>query len=234
MVINLSVLVIDDNKDHADELLNMLQNIPYVSRVVHCHNHQSALSILSLEPIDVVFLDLEMPSMNGLDLLKSFDFPPTIIISSYPAFAIDTYEHSEVLDFIEKPATSVRLMRGLGKVFKYINAMATIQEIFLKVGRKIQNFKLDTILYIEADGIYSKVWLTNGTFVLVNDKISEIEQKLLHTKVIRLHKSYIFNLSYLKAFDSKNIWIDKMEFPLGIKYRNKLNQILNTNYAKTE
>lgn len=229
MIMNLSVLVLDDDQEQAMVLTNFLEEIPYITNIFTCQNAEEALTYLSSEQVDFVFLDMEMPGLSGMDLLSSFFFPPTIIVSSHPSFAIDSYDNNSVIDFIEKPVTFLRLMRALNRVSKHINKDSNNETLYLKVGRKMQNFKIDTIQYVEADGIYCKVWLNNNSFVHVNDNISEIEQKLLHTKIIRLHKSYIFNLSYLKAFDSRNIWIGEQQFSVGAKYRSKLNNILNVN-----
>ena len=101
--------------------------------------------------------------------------------------------------------------------------------VYLKTGSKTKNFKIDSIQYIEADGIYCKVWMNNGSFSHVNDNITEMENKLRHTRLIRLHKSFIFNLNHINTFNSRNIWIGDKQFSLGVTYRSKLGNILNIN-----
>lgn len=227
MIMNRSALVLDGNQEQADMLISSLKEIPYISHIVYCANYVQALQVLSSEQIDLFFFDIAMPESNGLELLNSFDFPPTIIVTNNSEYAIDAYDFNSVVDFIRKPITYVRLMRALNRATKHFNTSTSNEMLYLKVGRKIHNFKIDAIVYIEADGIYCKVWLTNGSYVHINDNISEVEKKLIHTKVIRLHKSYIFNLAYLKAFDSRNLWIGEKQFSLGAKYRSRLGNILN-------
>ena len=230
MIMNISVLVLDDHQEQATELTNLLNKIPYITTIKVITNPVEALNHFLTEKIDLVFLNMEMAEIHGLELLASFQFPPTIVISSDSTFAIDCFDNNSVVDFIERPVRIPRLMRALSRAIKHISMnMLTNEHLYLKTGRKIQNFKIDTIQYIEADGIYCKVWVSNGTFSHVNDNITEIENKLRHTRLIRLHKSYIFNLNYMDTFNSRNIWIGEKQFSLGVMYRSKLGDILNIN-----
>ena len=228
MIMNISVLILNDHQEQAIKLTNLLSKIPYIITIKVSKNPDEALNYVLSEKIDLVFLDMEITEIQSIELLTSFQFPPTIVISSNSTFAIDCFDNNSVIDFMEKPVKVPRLMRALGRAVKYINMNTVKNEyIYLKIGRKIQNFKVDTIHYIEADGIYCKVWISNGTFYHVNDNISTIENKLRHTSLIRLHKSYIFNLNYINTFDSRNIWIGEKQFSLGVMYRSKLGSMLN-------
>ena len=230
MIMNISVLILADQQEQATELTNLLKNIPYISTIKVSTNPVEALNHFLSEKIDLVFLDMETAEINGIELLASFQFPPTIVISSRPAFAIACFDNNSVIDFIEKPMKMLRLMRALNRATKYIS-MNTITNdyVYLKTGSKTKNFKIDSIQYIEADGIYCKVWMNNGSFSHVNDNITEMENKLRHTRLIRLHKSFIFNLNHINTFNSRNIWIGDKQFSLGVTYRSKLGNILNIN-----
>ena len=223
---NLSVLIIEDNFDDTAKLVEFLNRIPYIVNIKTHNSAQDALTDLIQGTYELVFLDLEIPQLSGMELLQSMSLPPTIIVSAYPSYAITSYDIDSVVDFIEKPLTFPRLLRALKRAQTAIE-FNEVKHLYLKVGRQIRHFSVENIQYIEADGIYSKVWMKDGSYTLANDNISEIESKLLHTRIVRLHKSYIFNVDAVTAFDSRNIWLGESKFQLGVHYRGKLGQLLH-------
>lgn len=226
----ITAIILDDSPEEADVLIKHLENILYIKHIHYFKTPQEALIYLSANQVDVLFLDMMMPEINGLDFLKIWTTSlPTIVVSSHSNFAMDCFDHHNIIDYIQKPVSFNRLIRALNRLYLSLKPEISKELLWLKVGRKIQNFKIADILYIEADGIYSKIWSADGTFTLANDNISEIEQKLQGTKLLRLHKSYIFNTLHIKSFDSKCIWILNKPFPIGVAYRSKIDFILTMN-----
>lgn len=222
---NLSVLIIDDEPQHSAQLVEFLKRLPYLVQMKVIHQSEEALKDLIDNTYDLLFLDLEMPNINGMELLQTFTLPPTIVVSAHPSFAVNCYDLDSVVDFIEKPASFSRILRALQRALSQMKVPAN-NHLYLKVGRQIRHFNTDDIVYIEADGIYSKVWSQNRDFVLVNDNITEVEKKLIHTRLVRLHKSYIFNLNHITSFDSRNLWLGEEKFQVGVQYRGKLAELL--------
>lgn len=223
---NLSVLIIDDEPLHSAQLVEHLKRLPYVIQSKVIHQSEEALEYLINNTYDLLFLDLQMPNINGMELLQTFTLPPTIVVSAHPSFAVNCYDLDAVVDFIEKPVMFTRVLRALQRAIAKVKVPMN-NNVYLKVGRQMQHFHIDDIYYIEADGIYSKVWSKNGNFILVNDNISELEKKMIHTRLVRLHKSYIFNLNNITSFDSRNLWLGELKFQVGIHYRGKLGQLLH-------
>lgn len=223
---NLSVLIVEDNANDIAILTDYLKKIPYLNTITVASNTADALEGLMKNAYDLVFMDIEMPDMNGMTLLQSVEMPPTIIVSAHPSYAIASFDIDSVVDFIQKPVTFARLLRALKRIHNHLPINEN-KHLYLKVGRQTQLFNVADIRYVEADGIYSKVWYTNGSFTLVNDNISEVEKKALNTRLLRLQKSYIFNLDYITAFDSRTIWVGDMKFLMGVQYRKKLAQLLH-------
>ncbi|AEI51424.1 LytR/AlgR family response regulator transcription factor [Runella slithyformis] len=222
---NLSVLIIDDDPRHSAQLIEYLKRLPYLVKTKVIHQPTESLKELIDNTYDLLFLDIEMPDLNGLELLQTFTMPPTIVVSAHPSYAIDCFDLDTVVDFIEKPVSFNRIMRALKRALTKVKVSVN-NHLYLKAGRQMQHFYTDSIHYIEADGIYSKVWSKKGDFVLVNDNISEVEKKLCHTRLVRLHKSYIFNLNHITAFDSRNLWLGEKKFQVGVSYRGRLTELL--------
>jgi DNA-binding LytR/AlgR family response regulator len=221
---NITVLIIEDNADDALLLIETLKNIPFIIQIKHVETVEEALEGIISGAYDLVFLDLLLAKGNAIDILKSMSLPPTVVVSAHPAYAVSTYDIDSVIDFIEKPVTYTRLLRALKRTTKEVKG---IKHLYLKAGRQILYFSIDDIRYIEADGIYSKVYLKDNNNVLVNDNISEIEKKLRHTRLVRLHKSYIYNLNFVTSFDSRSVFMDTQKFQLGVHYRSKLAQLFD-------
>ncbi|MDI9858990.1 LytR/AlgR family response regulator transcription factor [Flectobacillus roseus] len=231
---NFTAIVLDDSFEEAKILIDHLENIPNLRDILFFNSPHDAMVYLSSNKADILFLDMEMPELNGLEFLKDWASTlPTIVISSHTNYAIDCFDKNNIVDFIQKPVTFNRLLRALNRVYQIMSQGSNKDVIWLKVGRQIQQFNLNDIIYIEADGIYSKIWNTDKSYTLVNDNISEIEQRLQGTKLLRLHKSYIFNSSQIKSIDSKSIFIANKQFPIGVTFKDKLEDILSLyNHSK--
>ncbi|MCP1386541.1 LytR/AlgR family response regulator transcription factor [Runella salmonicolor] len=227
---NLSVLVIDDDTEHAEYLVEYLSQIQALSHIKVTQSPQEGMKELLQTHYDLLFLDMHMPEITGIELLKSLSLPPTIVVTAHPSFALECFDIDTVVDFIEKPVTLIRLTRAVQRATQEISPMLP-KALFLKVGHKMQQFNIDDILYIEADGIYCKIH-TKSEVTLANINISDIEKKLSNTNLVRLHKSFIYNLTRITSFDNRHLWIDKQRFSLGVQYRGKLSQILNAKPAE--
>jgi DNA-binding LytR/AlgR family response regulator len=221
----LSTLIIEDNELHATELAEYLTNIQCLAPIKIVLTPQEGIGELLQKHYDLLFLDIEMPGISGMEVLKSLRLPPTIIVTSHPSFAANSFDIDAVIDFIEKPVTLARLTRAVQRVIDELS-QPLFQSLFLKVGHQVQNFNLDDILYIEANGVYSKI-ITKAGVSLANINISDLEKKLTGTHLVRLHKSFIYNLTKISAFDNRHLWIEKQQFSLGVQYRGKLMSILN-------
>jgi two-component system response regulator LytT len=245
-------LIVDDDPASIEHLKLFLEQTnlfetPHTSSTI-----LTATVILSSQSIDLVFLDIELGDMSGLELLKLFpQHPPVIAISSHPKYAADCYDW-DIQDFISKPLTYTRLLRGLRrtilnshytmhpmvepKATPYLPTLPTLPvapvhtlptSIYLKTGRKVERFVLNEILYVEAYTIYTKLINKSGIFV-INEKLSTLENQFGLPLFIRVHKSYLINLEKVTQFNSNTIWIDSHKVPIGKTYKDKVQERLKS------
>ena len=132
-----------------------------------------------------------------------------------------------VIDYLVKPYSFQRFMRAVNRALRSDNQQVEQKdELFLKIGRKLQLFKFSEIEYIEADGAYSKIW-QNSKFHLVNDNISVIQERLPKHLFVRVHKSFVINLSYLTTYDYRTIWLKDIKIPIGETYQKAFQGAIN-------
>jgi len=212
-------LIIEDEPQYQHLLEEYISRLPFFASPEVCSTAESALLLLSKNSFDVIFLDIELPGISGIELLQSFtERYPVIITSSHIGFAVESFDLN-VIDYLVKPYSFARFTRAVNRAFLVDKPPAEqSNEIFLKVGRKLQLFKFSEIEYIEADGPYSKVF-QKSKFVLVNDNISVIQDRLPKHLFIRIHKSFIINLTFLTAYDYRTIWLNEVKIPIGETYR---------------
>ncbi len=223
-------LIIDDNKADADHLIDMLDRLFFFRSVGIASTLDEATHILKNEAIDLIFLDIQLTNQSGLAFLKvDMRLPPVIITSAYPEYAVESYRIGKASDYLLKPFTDERLQIALSRTIK-INAPQTSMvenpSVFLKSGRKIQRFNHESIDYIEAFGIYTKLYI-DDQYTLTNERLSSVKKLLPDHLFIQIHKSYIININKITTYDRNNFWIGKTKIPIGLSYRPYLNNLLS-------
>lgn len=225
-------LIIEDDLAFVEVLKDYIGKIPFIEVAGHCSNYSEAVAFLLSNQVDFILLDIllnDAANLTGFDLLRTQqNMPPTIIISSSPTFAVESYNIGMAKDFLAKPFDFNRFLLAIGRVLgrQLDNKLLTDDtSIFLKMGRRFQRFELDDIDYIEAYGIYAKV-ISLGETHVVNDIISNLEECLDARMFRRVHKSYIVNLTKITGFDHNNLFLQKGSVPIGISYKPKLEELL--------
>ncbi|WP_375448412.1 LytR/AlgR family response regulator transcription factor [uncultured Fibrella sp.] len=222
-------LIVDDAEADVEVLQGMLDKFPLLEAAAVATTLETAISILAIQPIDLVFLDMRLTDQSGLALLRAkVVLPPTIITSAYPEYAVDSYEIGRVADFIVKPFTPDRLLQAVTRALPVSAPMhLTFDEeaIFLKMGRRIQRFNYPAIDYAEAFGIYTKVYVGEQASV-VNERLSALLKRLPGRSFVRVHKSYLVNINKIASLDRQNLWVNKTKIPIGFTYRVHLASLL--------
>jgi two-component system, LytTR family, response regulator LytT len=223
-------LIVEDSEPMALVLTNQLRELSIVNNISHCTTIAQATQLLISEPVDLIFLDVELNDDSGLSLLNMIDnLPPVVVVSSHTKYAFDCFDLN-VADYIQKPVTKSRLLRsinravgiGIGK-----NSVVSNDAIFLKVSRRLQKFPFDSIDYIEAYGIYSKVHFQRK-FEVVNDSLAVIEKRLPAQLFRRVHKSYIVNLNHITSYNQNNFFVQDTKIPIGVSYRETIPNIYDS------
>lgn len=225
-------LVVDDNVVYREALLTLLDYIPQIEVVSTCTNAFEAREVLLNTNFDLVFLDIEMPGLSGVDLIKSLAVHPQFIfITSHPGFAVDSYE-LEAVDFILKPVTLPRLMKAVSKAELLIRLHSEIgvqekldagdDHFFVKENNGYTKLFNADILYIESMGNFSSIFLTDGGKKITLVSLKNAEQQLPATDFIRISKTHIINLKKITAIKNGAVVLGKISFAAGKTYYDKV------------
>lgn len=222
-------LVIEDSDAAITSLEEFLKTILLYELTI-CSSTKEAMGKIGVQHFDAIFLDIQIGDQNGLEFIQLFQkLPPVIVTSSHPVYAIDTYDIDCVVDFMAKPFSKTRLLKALSKAISVNFTTSSVigkNEAFLKTGRKVTKFTYDEIQYIQAYGVYSKLYTLEGV-VLVNDLLHTLESALPTQYFRRVHKSYIVNVSKVDSIDHNNFYIGKYKVPIGRSYKAELAPLFN-------
>ncbi|MEM5538479.1 LytTR family DNA-binding domain-containing protein [Olleya sp. AS48] len=223
---NLQCIIADDEPIARQILENYIQAIPNLEIIASCKNAFEVLEILQTKTVDILFLDINMPKLSGLSLLKTIQQKPSVIITTaYPEYAIEGFELS-VTDYLLKPFSLERFLQAVNKVpqkevSKPETTTITKQEIplsiFVKSDKKIIKIDFDQINHIEAYGNYIKIF--TDTMILTPQTLTEFLEKLPN-HFIRIHKSCIINFNQLKLIDGNQVVLqNNTKLQIGKSYR---------------
>ena len=225
-------LIIDD-EPLAIKLINThLSRLDSFEVVAECRDALRAVEILKREKVDLMFLDINMPEITGLEFLRSIPNPPYVIITTaYREYAIEGYD-LDVVDFLLKPISFERFLKAINRYCNRARPDNTkngnthtandIQKfIYLQDGKNVYKVLCNDIFYFEGYGEYVKVYTSVKTF-LVRETLSDFESKLPENSFIRIHKSYIINLDKVTGFSTIHVLMKDVEIPIGRIFRDKV------------
>ncbi|MFL1897047.1 LytR/AlgR family response regulator transcription factor [Aquimarina sp. 2-A2] len=223
---HIKAIIIDDEPLAIEVIESFIDEFKNIEIVGAYRTPLEALSIIEEGKVDVIFLDINMPRMNGLEFLKCIPkYPQIIITTAYKEYAIESYE-LEVLDYLVKPFPFSRFLKAINKLTNRLiieNKLHTALDfeqsphIFLKVDKKLVKIFLHDILYIESLKDYIRVSTTEGTYVS-HKSLSSISDELPDENFIRVHKSYAIAIDKVKSIEGNLIEIGTKRIPLGRNY----------------
>lgn len=234
----LKCLVIDDEPLAREVITSHIQKIDGLELVAECDNALKAFEWLKKEPIDLLFLDIQMPKLTGIEFIKVLNPNAQIIFTTaYREYALESYELN-VADYLLKPISFNRFLKAVNKVLQVQqeepqpaqepDALRTDEpHIFLKADRKMVKVYLKDILYIESLKDYVRIKL-QGKEVISLQKISFLEEKLPEDCFMRVHRSFIVPLKKIEAFSNNAIEVNGVEIPIGRNYKDKVLEQLNS------
>jgi len=226
-------LIVDDEVLAQDVIEKYISNIPTLKLVGKCDSAVEAISFLHNHNVDLLFLDLNMPELSGLDMLKTLTKPPKVILTTaYSEFALESYEYG-VIDYLLKPIKLERFIKAVNKVAaqysvqeKEAKGEAPASSIFIIDDQVTYKVVHDEIFYIEAYGNYLKIHTQGKTYV-TRETMQEMGKKLPSDMFIRIHKSYIISLSKIDSISGNRVYINQQEIPVGEMYKIALKQKIN-------
>ncbi len=229
-------LIVEDDPLAQKGLIHFLAKTNMFEEAVVCGTVTEAFEYLNRKSADIIFLDIELPDLSGLELLKLFpSHAPVIITSSHVELAADCFDF-DVVDFLPKPFSYTRLLRAIQRANQKlaIPQTATSAEIipnknyiFLPTGRSTVRFNYNDILYIEAYGVYVKIITADG-IVVVNQMLSNIEEALPQEPFLRIHRSFLVNLNHINRIASNELGVSTYQLPIGMSYKDKVAQKLKS------
>lgn len=221
-------IVVDDEPIARDILTKYIGQIPYFNLVGFCSNGLEALELLRSMPVDLIVLDINMPRLNGFEMLRTLKAAPHVIITSAHAeYALEGFELS-VTDYLLKPFSFQRFLQATEKIIKSDQKCSSANNpeevqthIFVKSDKTLARINLAEVSHIEAYGNY--IYIHIGQDKIVSKQtLSDFEKQLPNNSFIRIHKSYIVSLYAIKYLKGNQLFIGEKSIPVGRVYRDSL------------
>lgn len=226
-------IIVDDEPLAIEIMESYVSKVDQLKLAGTFRNAVSAFTFLQQNPVDLIFLDIQMPKLSGIDFLKTLKNPPKVIFTTaFRDYALDGFE-LEVADYLLKPIPFDRFLKAVAKVLHQPNANVSQPAkaengdnyVYFKVDKKMVRTKMADILYIESIKDYVKV-RTAEKEIVTQQKISYLEESLPKEQFIRIHRSFIVNREKIDAYSATDIEIGKYHVPIGRNYKNDVMKIL--------
>lgn len=220
----INCLVVDDEPIAREGIMEYIRQIDYLNPVAQCKSAAEAAGLLQKHKIDLIFLDIQMPKLTGIEFLKALADPPLVIFTTaYSEYALEGFE-LDVVDYLLKPISFARFLKSVEKAQNYLHARSkevsiTQDFFFIKCNSKIEKILMADVIYIEAMANYviihtrQKKYITYLTF-------SGIEEQLPTELFVRIHKSFLVAISAIQTIDGNEVITSTMRLPLSKNYRN--------------
>jgi len=237
-------LIVDDEPLARELMRNHIQKLDNLEIVAECGDAMKAFEALRIHKIDLMFMDIQMPQITGIDFLKTLKNPPQVIITTaYREYALEGFE-LDVVDYLLKPITFERFLKAVNKYFQSTSSNFGMVEnyaqgnnhdeafIYVKENKKVLKLHLNDILYIEGLSEYVKIH-TPEKRIVTKTSMTSMEEKLPDHDFMRIHKSYIVSLRKIEAFTSTSIEITGKELPIGRSFKNTVAKVLHAGNTVT-
>lgn len=221
-------VLIDDEPLAIEILENYIERLDNKEIVGKFTNSVKALEFLSRHPVDLVFLDIQMPNLTGIDLVKSIkNLPQFIFTTAYPEYALEGFDLNAT-DYLVKPIPFSRFLQAIGKAEDYYRLQENTTRVandFIFVRSEYENVRIATqkITYIEGLKDYIKIYTENSPkAILTLMSFKDILERLNHTNFLRVHRSFIVNISQIDSLQKTRIIIGEKYIPIGETYKQKV------------
>lgn len=221
-------LVVDDEPLAREIITRYIKDVPTLQLTGECSNALEAFAVLQKQTVDLVFLDIRMPQLNGNDFLKTLKNPPKIIfITAHHEYALEGYE-LDVVDYLMKPVPFDRFLKAVNKAYptgvtpistEATGSLNNEAFVYFRVDRKMVKVMLHNVLYIESMKDYIKIF-TDHTTLITKQSISSVEEMLPENEFTRVHRSYIVSLRKIRSFTAELLEVSNTTIPIGRLYRN--------------
>ena len=225
MAVKCKCLVVDDEPLARRVLIKHIDKLPWLELAAECGNVQTAAAYLHENPVDVIFLDIKMPGLSGIDFLKTLQNPPQVILTTaFPEYALEGFEYS-VVDYLMKPISFERFLKGVNKLTPASSTRQAQQNtnlnpaekdfVFMRADRVSHKVRFAEILYLE-DGM-----------IMVAETLVNMERTLPTNRFLRVHRSFIVALDRIDLITTSYLRIGEKDIPIGRSYRRVVSRTLD-------
>jgi len=228
----MKIIIIDDEPLAIDILVKYAESIDYIEILKTFTNPIEAIKFISDNEVDLIFLDIEMPMLNGVDIVESLNSKPNVIFTTaFPNYAVEGF-NLDAIDYLLKPISYKRFLKAISKISQSSNKDNSInpsnqissfnnENKYIFVKSDYENIKVNVgeIKYIEGLKDYLRINLSNGKFVLTLSNFNNILEKIDNPNFIRIHNSYIINLDFVKSIQKNRVLIDDKRIPISETYK---------------
>ena len=242
-------IAIDDEPLALRQLSKYMERIDDLEVVALCNSAHSAEKVLGEKEVDVMFVDINMPDLSGVDFVRGLENPPMVIFTTaYSEYAIEGFK-LDAVDYLLKPFSFDEFQRAVGKVRSLIELQRLREEqvtssveaapaqgaaenkecISIKADYKVSLVKYADIIYIESVGEYVRLHLTTGSSIMTLLRLKNIESALPADRFMRVHRSYIVNLGHVTGYARGRVYLDNEEYvPISINYRDSFREYMDS------
>lgn len=221
-------IIIEDEPLAVDVLVDYVRQVPGLELKGTCSDALQAIEILNREPVDLMFLDIHLPGLKGLDFLDTLTKPPKVILTTaYHQYALKSYEHN-VVDYLLKPIEFKRFLQAVNKVSKPGQASSR-SLISIYSDKKTVLIPVDDVLYIESQKEYVRIQTKTASHVS-KYALSKLEEELDASHFLRIHRSFIIALPRITAFNSQFIEVEGKALPIGGNYKEMVAKVLGVRF----
>jgi len=223
-------IIVEDEPLAAEILQDYIMQVPFLQLKAICPNALLATDALRKHTVDLIFLDINLPKLKGLDFIRTLQHPPQIILTTaYHEYALQGYEHN-VLDYLLKPIEFSRFLKAVNKLSPPNLAPSNLPQEerkyhYFNVNKKNIKVFFDEILYIESQREYIKI-VTISNEILTKLTLGEIEECLQNANFLRVHRSFLVALDKIEAFTATDVEINGIQIPIGRGYKEDVLSVL--------
>ena len=231
-------IIVDDEPLARQVISQYAKDIPGLEIICSCNNAMEANHILREQPVNLMFLDVNMPGISGLDFLKNLKYPPLVILTTaYTDYALEGYELN-ILDYLKKPFSFDRFFKAFQKAEEQLALREKKTEqksgpeyIFIKSNKKAVRIDIIDICFIEGLGDYIKIHLKDRHLV-TNLSMKKMQDLLPSAQFFRIHKSYIIRLDRIQSIEGNLVEIGKHKLPVGNNFRQDFNALIGERFIR--
>ncbi|HEY9259725.1 LytTR family DNA-binding domain-containing protein [Chitinophaga sp.] len=225
-------LIVDDETLSQDVIASYIKDFPVVELVRKCSNAIEALEALQEEDIQLIFLDIKMPTLSGINMLKSIPAPPCVIFTTaYAQHALEGFELNAV-DYLLKPFSFERFTQAVNKARHKIELEAVAASgkragkepdfFTVRADKKLHKLNFEEVTYFNSIGDYLKIFMKNGKVIITSETLKSIEESLPSHLFLRIHKSYIVAVRSILYIEGNQLFIEGAALPIGLTYKEQL------------